>query len=297
MREILKIALNLFVISVCSATLLGFIFMGTEAAKSRNERQRLENSMVRYLPEAGQGAKDVEFHRIYRYFIQEGDKALIGYVVPSQTGHILLVVTPEGTLTSQTPLADTVDLENENARDDAVKATLPKGVQCVFTDMYISAVRDGVKLASFIKGKTVGFKTWVNMLIALDESDNIKGLEILEHEEDPGLGAEIEQEYFRNQFVGKSLEQLNGLSVQKRPLPSDYRNALERSKWGKMGLTQEEAERIRQQYKDQDIYAITGATISSRRVTDGVKKLVAAYVQRMRMIHNVVAEQRLSVAF
>ena len=41
-------------------------------------------------------------------------------------------------------------------------------------------------------------------MLALDPQFSLLGLEILEHEEDPGLGAEIEQDYFRNQFKGKS---------------------------------------------------------------------------------------------
>jgi len=61
--------------------------------------------------------------------------------------------------------------------------------------------------------------------------------------------------------------------VVKEPLPDDYRKALEVKKGS---MSPEEVQRIRAKYQDKDIYALTGATISSKAVTDGVKEWSSA---------------------
>ena len=296
MRELLKIALNLFAISLVASALLGVVFIFTEAAKKENEKLRMEESMTRYLPEEAVAAKDVEFARIYRYLVETESGANIGYVLPVREGQTLLVVTPEGETVDLIPLPEGTDLEDETIRDETLAGFLPKS-QLTYADEYVLALRGGKRIASFIQGRTQGFKTWVKMLVALNTADVVMGLEILEHEEDPGLGAEIEQEYFRNQFIGRTVAGLNKLDVTKLPLPADYKKALEHAKWSRLGLTPEEAGRILQKYEKDDIYAITGSTISSVRVTGGVKKLVRAFVKRMEIIERVAGEQKIPVVF
>ena len=68
----------------------------------------------------------------------------------------------------------------------------------------------------------------------------VKGIGILGHGETPGLGDEIEQDYFKKRFEGKSLEQLEVVKVE----------------------------------GTDKIQAISGATISSRAVTKGVRESV-----------------------
>ena len=80
-------------------------------------------------------------------------------------------------------------------------------------------------------------------MLAVDPAFTILGLEVLEHEEDPGLGAEIEQDYFKNQFKGKPFEALKTIEVVKAPIPDDYLEALN----GKVG--EEDILKFRDQYK------------------------------------------------
>ena len=63
-------------------------------------------------------------------------------------------------------------------------------------------------------------------MLAVDPAFTLIGVEILEHEEDPGLGAEITQDYFKNQFKGKPFEALKSINVVKEPIPADYLKAL-----------------------------------------------------------------------
>jgi len=135
------------------------------------------------------------------------------------------------------------------------------------------------------------------VMLALDPGFKILGLEIMEQEEDPGLGAEISQEYFKNQFKDKSFKKMKEIKVVKEPLPDEYRRFLERKKWKEGMFTREEIERIRSKYQDHDIYALTGATISSKSVTRGVKNMVKKFAYRIKILDGVIASRKLAVAF
>jgi len=226
---------------------------------------------------------------------RQGKEPGVGYVLPTKSGHALLVLDPSGAVTDKTPLAGA--LETEAEREEALAHVLP-GASIHFADTYILALgSDGRRLASFISGRTYGFKTWVKLLVALNPDNGVLGLEVLEHEEDPGLGAEIAQEYFRNQFAGRTLAELAKLGVVKLPLPDDYRRCLERSRWAERGLDAAKAHELCAKYAGEQIHAITGATISSRRVTEGVKRLAGAFVRRMDMVQAAAAQAGLEPAF
>lgn len=89
------------------------------------------------------------------------------------------------------------------------------------------------------KGKTVlvsprGYGGPIEMLVGIDEKGRVSGVKILNQRETPGLGANIVKPEFLKQFVGKSVSD---------PL-----------------------------IPKKDIDAITGATISSRGVCEGVRE-------------------------
>jgi electron transport complex protein RnfG len=145
------------------------------------------------------------------------------------------------------------------------------------------------RVAYLLPGEFTGFKTFIEVMLALDPQFEIIGLEIMEDEEDPGLGAEIAQNYFKNQFKNKSFERLKNLTVVKEPLPDDYSRYLEAPDT----LNPEELESIRNQYRDKDIYALTGATISSRAVTNGAKNMVKRFAYRIKILDEVIASQQI----
>ena len=92
-----------------------------------------------------------------------------------------------------------------------------------------------------------GYSSYVQCLVALDRDLRITGVTVLGHKETPGLGDQIiEEEWFLEQFKGKSLD--------------------------KIVLVKKETE--------ENIQAISGATISSRAVTNGVKDAVAMLAER-----------------
>ncbi|HHN64627.1 MAG TPA: FMN-binding protein [Nitrospirae bacterium] len=83
-----------------------------------------------------------------------------------------------------------------------------------------------------------GYSSYINILFSVDTDFVIQKMNVLHHAETPGLGDEIELDWFKNQFKGKDLEHLK---VDKTGTKKEY------------------------------IQAITGATISSRAVAeDGI---------------------------
>jgi electron transport complex protein RnfG len=100
---------------------------------------------------------------------------------------------------------------------------------------------NGTGIGYIVESYGKGYSSYINILVTVDNDYVVKKVNILHHAETPGLGDEIERDYFLNQFTGKTVEHLK---VVKRET-------------------------------EEDIQAITGATISSRAVTeDAVKNAV-----------------------
>lgn len=94
-----------------------------------------------------------------------------------------------------------------------------------------------------------GYSSYINTFIATDKDFVVQKINILGHGETPGLGDEIETDWFKNQFKGKSIEHLKVIK----------------------GDTKE------------DIQAISGATISTRAVSeDAVKNGVAFLIKTVK---------------
>jgi len=92
-----------------------------------------------------------------------------------------------------------------------------------------------------------GYSSHIQMLVSLDKAMKIKDVKILHQQETPGLGDQVEdRKLFLDQFRGKGLLQLVLIK----------------------GETKE------------NIQAISGATISSRAVTNGVKDGVQTLVDK-----------------
>lgn len=89
-----------------------------------------------------------------------------------------------------------------------------------------------------------GYSSFIQMLVSLSPDLLVKDVKILHLQETPGLGDQVEERSFIDQFKGKSLSQIVLVK----------------------GETKE------------NIQAISGATISSRGVTNGVKDAVQLLV-------------------
>lgn len=109
---------------------------------------------------------------------------------------------------------------------------------------WFEAKKGGKLLAVVLPSESKGYGGAIKLLVAVAPDGKVYDFKVLGHNETPGLGDNIKKPKFKDQFAGKSLEQLN---VVKQPVSDG--SAVE---------------------------AITGATISSRAVTAAVREAVEA---------------------
>ena len=298
MKDILTIIFRLTVACLLAGLVMGTAFIATNKAKKHNihvNEQKVMLSLLGYS-EKNPAPDSVAMHEMYRYLVGEGEELTMGYLLPLQDGTFSFVtIDLTGGFVGQTPVAISAEKAvEEGERTQAVGAAIGADKLLRYADQTIVVTDNGKRMAYLLPGRFPGFKTFIGAMLALDQDFTIRGLEIMEHEEDPGLGAEIDQEYFKNQFKGKPLETVKKLEVKKTPLPEEYLKALEA---GKSGLGAEEVARIQEQYQDDDIYALTGATISSSAVTNGVKAMVKKFAYRLAILDRVLAEQHIATPF
>jgi electron transport complex protein RnfG len=302
MKDILTIIFRLTVACLLAAIVMGATFIVTNKAKKDNAKKHEQKVMLSLLGYSDKkpAPSTVALHEIYRYIVTEKTTQSLGYLLPLKDGehgsYCFVTIDLDGKFVSQAPL--TIDAEKvaeADYRTSAIQSVIGQGKALRYADQTIIVTSDQKRIAYLLPGKFPGFKTFVSVILALDQRFTILGLEIMEHEEDPGLGGEIVQKYFKNQFKGKPIETIKKIGVVKTPLPDDYRQALEANEGGALGA--DAVANIEAQYKDKDIYALTGATISSQSLTTGVKGIVQKIAYRLAILDRVVQEQKIAVPF
>lgn len=133
--------------------------------------------------------------------------------------------------------------EHDNEPDkDAVEVT---------GSTYYVAKKDGeVSGVAFITSSDKGYSGLIRVIVGVQPDGEIISIGILEQKETPGLGSKITEDWFIDQYKGKSLEN---------------------ARWAVK--------------KDNgDFEQISGATISPRAVTDAVQKGLQAYQENKQEI-------------
>lgn len=108
------------------------------------------------------------------------------------------------------------------------------------SEMY-EALKNNKTIGYVTQSESKGYGGTIELLVAVDTKGQVIGYNILTHNETPGLGDKTTKSQFKDQFKGKDIDHL---VVTKDPSNKD------------------------------DVQAITGATISSRAVTNGVHQAV-----------------------
>lgn len=126
--------------------------------------------------------------------------------------------------------------------------------------IYLYSEKDGPVEAYIIPVNTNGL--WgkiLGYLAIAGDGSTIKGFTVYKHSETPGLGGEIEQSWFRNNFVGKKIVNDKGgfvsISIAK----------------GKVD------DRFPESRKNNYVDGISGATITGKKLTTGLKEILTAY--------------------
>jgi electron transport complex protein RnfG len=257
---------SLTVVAVLSAAILGGIFLWTEPIRLKNQAEREAKTLrsLLSLPDAA------SMEEVRRY--QAADLSVL-YLTKKNLIHL----SQEGKELER----QASNLSSAEEYDQWVKSRYsvlqPKPVGRFFV------ARENEKILGYvIEGETQGYKSMIRFFAALNADFQLQGLEVLEQEEDPGLGAEISQAYFKNQFAGRSAEALRSLEVTKDPLDDEWKKALEElsstafTPWLEKYGSKVSAHPV--------IHAITGATISSDSLTQGVKRAVRHFQMRLELM-------------
>jgi electron transport complex protein RnfG len=148
-------------------------------------------------------------------------------------------------------------IAEKKEKEEALKAMAPDATDPIIPagnwssshgkpNEYYVATSSGKPVAYISSTAGKGYSSYIAMLVSLDTDLKIKDVKILHHGETPGLGDQVEDITFLGQFKGKSLSQIVLLKSETK----------------------------------ENIQAITGATISSRAVTNGVKDAVQTLVDK-----------------
>lgn len=262
--EVVRIAVSMTIACAIGALVLGAVFVGTDryatAARAASERRAVTEML------------SLDANASVREVAQYLDRAH-GQVIYRQAGEAgapatRLVFALDGALLTR----DRVAAASEESR-----ALEPLG-------RIFIATRDGRTSGFVVEGQSRGYKNVIRFFVALDSSFSIAGVRVVEHEEDPGLGAETATPWFQGQFIGRGPDAASALDVTRDPMPEDWRSALGALEREPVAKWRSEHGALMARESDKKIYAVTGATITSRAVTDGVRATVDHFRRRWRLI-------------
>ena len=264
-REIMRIAVNLAVVCALSAVVLGGVFMGTERYQKAANLARERRAVIDMLA-LGSDARVLEV----RQFLAPEKREVVYRVKPygDDTAPVREVIfTLEGALRSTNP---------------AAAAAVPTGLLPL--GRLFVAQHAGRAAGFVIEGESRGYKNRIRFFVALDTAFTVQGVRVVEHEEDPGLGAEVATAWFQGQFVGRTADRVVQIDVAKLPMPEDWRAALNGLATEPAGAWRAKHAALITREASQPIYAVTGATISSRALTRGVRTTVDHFRRRWALL-------------
>ncbi|SHJ52992.1 RnfABCDGE type electron transport complex subunit G [Tepidibacter formicigenes] len=176
----------------------------------------------------------------------------------AKLGIILLIITSISAVVlgfTNNVTLPAIEKQNELANIEARKQVLPEAKdfkpfeENIDSSMVIEVYKglDGSDIVGYtIKTAPKGYAGVVEVMIGIGTDGTIHGVSIGNHAETPGLGAKAANEEFKGQYKGKSVDK--NIEVIKNPGP-----------------------------KENEIVAISGATITSKAVTDGVNEAMRVY--------------------
>lgn len=262
--EMLRITASMTVACALGAVVLGAVYVGTDRY-ARAERAAGERAAVAQLLSLDAGARVRE---ISQYLDRGRGEVVYRQAGEPGTAATRLVYSLDGTLLARTRVAGV---------GEEPRALEPLGRIFV-------ATRGGRPAGFVVEGQTNGYKNTIRFFVALDSAFSIAGVRVVEHEEDPGLGAETATPWFQGQFVGRNPGQVSALDVSRDPLPEDWRTALAQLQRKSLAEWRAEHAALIAREAVHPIYAVTGATISSRALTDGVRGTVDHFRRRWALI-------------
>lgn len=143
---------------------------------------------------------------------------------------------------------ETAKAQAVKAKNDAMKALVQDAESFKAIDGkkdWYAAIKGGKVVAYVVPAQGKGYAGVIQMLAAVTPDGKAIDYKVLKHAETPGLGDKMTVDKFRKQFAGKEPKDMEVVKV-----PTD-----------------------------KNIQALTGATITSRAVTTGIKEAVVEVAQ------------------
>lgn len=269
-RELVRITLSLTVVCAVGAAVLGGIYVGTERYRLAAARTTERAALVDLL---GLGPADRVL--AIRQEFAPAERQVHYHATPLEGGETThLVFTLDGALAAREVMPAAVEGAPAEAGPEG---RVPLGRLFV-------GLRDDRPFAFTLEGEAPGYKTRIRFLIALDDSFVVRGLRVIEHAEDPGLGAEIATAWFGGQYLGRDAATFEAIDVTRDPMPEDWSDALAQlERTPREAWTQAHGDLVARE-GTRPIYAVTGATISSRALTDGARATVSHFRRRWALL-------------
>lgn len=261
--QVLRIALNLTAVCLLGGVVLGGVYMGTAriaaAGRLAGERRALGELLS----------------------LKDGDPLLV--VEQSLDAEHDVVVYSASVWGDQKAVPRTREYSLDGVAREPVAGTAGARTLTPLGRMFVAG-SPAAPRGFVLEGESRGYKNRIRFFVALDATFTICGVRVLEHEEDPGLGAEVATRAFLGQYLGRDSKRVAALDVTRDPLPEDWRVAL-------AGLTTTTPEAWRKQNAvlivretALPVHAVTGATISSRALTNGVRLAVEHFQRRWALV-------------
>jgi len=273
--ELIRITANVTVFCALGAAVLGVLYMGTNryyvAAQARGESTAISELL-------GLGA-DAQVTQVEQFLTADGEEVVYRAAAlggGEGDGITQLKFTLDGELISQ----DELHGEGEGHEEGL------KELGRIFI-----ARKDGALAGFVVEGEIRGYKKEIRYFISMGEDFRITGVRVVEHEEDPGLGAEIATSWFQGQYLGRSVEGMDAIKVTKDPMPEDWSAALNQLSRMDRGKWRGEYGDLLEREQESPIYAVTGATISSQALTDGIRNTTNHFRYRWALLAPYLGDQ------
>lgn len=188
--------------------------------------------------------------------------------------------------------ADRIEQQRRTAQQEALRVIMPEGVTVEERSVPLAAQRDPLEYwiattetDTFYAFKVAGrgYSSTITCMVCVTVDGTIAGMTVLEQNETPGLGSRL-QEVISKKYIWNGLfspmekvapwftAQFDGISIA-RPIVIDKGSG----EWHKL-----ESEERRTLIEKNGITAITGATISTRAVTNGLTTRAQEYLKAIR---------------
>ena len=141
---------------------------------------------------------------------------------------------------------DQIALRSQEKAEESRRIVLPAAEEFQEEDDYYAGLAGGEAVGYVFETEASGYGGAVSVMTGIDSEGSVTGVVILAHEETPGLGANAEKEDFLQQYQQPAPD--GGFAVIKYQTPQEGQ-----------------------------VEAITGATITTRAVTDAVNQAIAQY--------------------